>query len=106
MKNLISSKAATFANQLKKLNPSLSMSDCFRYAWDYLRHHKDALLLTFKTVKGEIKKRLVSSDWSKFQAPTGNGRAKKEGLHLFADLAKFETGLPCLISTYQIISLA
>ncbi len=92
------------ANQLRRYQ-KLSLSDSLKYAWMVVKAESDAILLTFKTTAQKVCKRLVSSDLKKYWTPTGNGRKPKEGLSLFVDLAKFEVGLPCIISTYEILSV-
>lgn len=105
MKNLISAKAMTLANQLRRYE-KLSMSDALRYAWSVVKKETSAILLTFETTAKKVCKRLVYSDWSKFVTVKGTGRPTKPGQRLFADVAKLECGLPSIISTYTILSIA
>lgn len=105
MKNLISTKAIVLAHQLRR-HEKLSMSDALRYAWSVVKYETEAILLTFKTTAQKVCKRLVSANIKKYYTPNGNGRKPKEGQQLFIDLAKVECGLPCIISTYEVLAIA
>lgn len=58
-------------------------------------------LITFTKVSGKIATRVVTA-WSLYNEYKGTGKAKPEGLKLFADLAKVILGKPYnTISAYQ-----
>lgn len=106
MKNLISQKAMILANQLRRHDSELSLSESLRYAWMVVKAEAEAVVLTFINAAKQVCKRLVSKNITKYYQPNGNGRKPKEGQQLFVDLAKVECGLPCIISTYNVVSIA
>lgn len=104
-----STLACTLAAQLRKNKPSYTQQDAMVRAWIIVKQElNDLSLLTFKKIDGTVTTRVVSANWSKYQAPKGTGKPVKEGLRLFADMGKHFVGQPCIISTYQanIIRLA
>lgn len=105
MKNLISQKAMVLANQLRR-HKKITLSEALSSAWSIVKKEASAILLTFETTAKKVCKRLVYSDWSKFVSVKGTGRPTKPGQRLFADVAKLECGLPAIISTYTILSIA
>jgi len=90
------------AAQLRKLNANETRSTSMRKAWATIKAAGKAAVITFKTVKDEIKRRVVCCDWQQFYTPTGTGKPTPAGLQLFADLAKVAAGVQNpIISAYQ-----
>jgi len=91
----------TLAAQIRSLNNS-SRSESMRQAWAIIKTTPDAkLLVFFKLKSGETCRRVVSENWTRYQAPKGGTSTNKPGQMLFADLGKVCAGMPCIISTYQ-----
>jgi len=109
MKNLIRSKAFTLANQLTKLNPDLTRSDAFRFAWHVAKNNKDLSLLVATTKGGKLISRVVFANWAGYNTPKGTGRPTPAHLSLFVDAAKhYSLAKNSTISVYtdNIITLA
>ncbi len=91
----------TLAAQIRKANGS-NRSESMKSAYKILSTSPDAEVIAFKKMStGTIERRVVSKNWSKYQAPVGGKSNVKEGQILFADLGKFAAGVRCIISTYQ-----
>lgn len=105
----ISVLVCTLAAQLRKNKSSYTQQDAMIRAWIIVKQERANLsLLTFTKIDGTTTTRVVSENWSKYQAPKGTGKPVKEGLRLFADMGKHFVGQPCIISTYaeNIVRLA
>lgn len=100
MKNTISQKAMVLAHQLKGHNASLSFSEALRYAWDIVK--KEAVkIVTFLKGGKTPTTRIVSDNLTGFVSGNSNGRSLKPGQVLFVDVAKRESGIAPIISTYK-----
>ncbi len=93
--------AFTLAAQIRRLDPINTRRMALTLAWKIVNSYTDLALLQFTKVDGTVCRRVVSADWSKYEAPKGTGRPVKPGLHLFADIAKFLVAKPCIISAYE-----
>ena len=94
------SKVCILAAQIKKVQ-NVTLSQAMSTAWKMVKTFTDLEVVTFKKVSGEVCRRVVSRNWSKYQPPTGTGRPVKEGLVLVADMGKVAAGMNCIISMYQ-----
>lgn len=96
------SKVNTLAAQLRRHDKSLTLSDAFRQAWSIIKTNENAQLLIFTKTDGTIARRIVDINWRLYYAPKGSTKKVKEGLKLFADLARVATkpSYP-IISTYR-----
>lgn len=95
----------TLAHLLHKGEVFKTFSECLKEAW---KQAKQAALQVIQITKksGEVSKRVVSTEWAKFQAPTGKGKPMPKGLTLFADLFKVATGKKnVIISSYNFQTL-
>lgn len=79
----------------------LSTSEAMTYAWDFVKQHPEATLVTFTKSNGTETTRLVDLNWSNHYQVKGTGRPLKEGQILMVDLAKKEAGMNATISTYH-----
>lgn len=96
-------KVACLAQHLIKNAVCQNLSDAMKMAWVMVKAQPELTYVTFKTVKGEIKHRVVMTNWSTMIKIKGTGRPSKPGQVLFADVAKYIADIPCIISTYEII---
>lgn len=95
----------TLAWQIKNLF-NLSFSDALSWAWHLCKETAATVVMIFKK-DGTTSKRVVSREWTKYSEPKG-GAPLKEGLNIFADLAKVAGqyikgtfNLSPIISTYK-----
>jgi len=93
----------TLAHQIKPL--FATFSEALKEAWKQAK--ADVIeLIEFTKKSGETTKRIVSRNWTKYQAPTGTGRSKPSKLNIFADLVKVAKGAKsCIISCYHYTTL-
>lgn len=97
-------KVATLARHLIKNEVCNNLSDAMAVAWNYVKGDQDLTFVSFKTVSGQIKNRVVYTNVSEYYTPTGTGRPTKPGQTLFVDFAKWLCGEKSfIISTYNII---
>lgn len=88
------------------IKPAFStFSEALKTAWSIAK--EEALeVIQFQKKSGEQTKRVVSRNWSNYQASKGTGRRKPIGLTLFADMAKVAKGIRnCIISAYEYMVL-
>lgn len=93
--------ACTLAAAILRLDPINTRRMAMTLAWEIVNKYSDLAVLEFNKVDGTFCRRVVSADWSKYQAPKGTGKPVKDGLCLFADIAKYLLAKPCIISTYK-----
>lgn len=95
----------TLAHILKKDGIFPTLAECLKEAWKQSKNVA-IQLITFTKKSGEQTKRVVTSKWSTFYTPNGNGRPRPKGLNLFADMAKVYKGIKNpIISTYNFVTL-
>ena len=105
MRYLIQKKAAILANALIKAGST--RKDAFKAAWTKVKTEATKLL-TFTKTNGTKSVRVVASKLSDFFTPNGNGKARPEGLHLFADMAKVAAGkkyivISAYVGSYELV---
>lgn len=100
------SKVNILAAQIMKASNS-SRSDAMRTAWK-LSATTNIQVVTFRKKDNSLTTRVVSKEWTKFQAPRGGESKTAANQVIFADLVKYATGeTNVIISTFtdKIISL-
>lgn len=100
--------ACTLAAQIRKSDPTVTLSDAMKTAWSMVKTHcTEVKILVFVKTSGTECRRVVSEQWSNYYTPKGTGRQTSPGLRLFADMAKVATNQNPIISAYEtnIISL-
>lgn len=106
MANIKNKMAFTLAAAIRKNEPTHTLSTALALAWAIVKQQAQELaLLSFQKKDGKVETRVVSSDWAQYYTPTGKGKEKPANLHLFADMAKVATQKPCIISTYNVLSI-
>lgn len=81
---------------------SMNRSESMKAAYTVLRQSPEAQTLIFKKLDGKVEHRIVSKNWTKFQAPKGGRSNLACGQIVFADLCKVATGeANCIISAYE-----
>ena len=104
------SKVNILAAQYRAADKQVSRSESMTAAWKLIKENPTAEVITFQKVDGKTTTtRVISRNWTKFQAPKGGESKLKEGQFVAADLSKVLTGCPnCVISIYtkNIIPLA
>jgi hypothetical protein len=101
------SKVNILAAQIMKASKA-GRSEAMRTAWK-LSGQTDIQVVTFRKKDNSITTRVVSKEWTKFQAPRGGDSKSLTNQVIFADLVKYATGeTNVIISTFtdKILSLA
>ena len=100
------SKVNILAAQIMKAS-STTRSDAMRTAWK-LSATTNIQVVTFRKKDNSVTTRVVSKEWTKFQAPRGGESKAVANQVIFADLVKYATGeTNVIISTFtdRILSL-
>ena len=102
------SKVNILAAQIRQNANGTTRSQSMKQAWAIVLSTPTAQLITFKNKSGEVTRRVVAQNWFDFYTPVGGRSTNKPDQILFADLAKWATGTPCIISTFSqnILALA
>lgn len=92
----------TLAAQIRHNDNTYNRSSSMQLAWLIIgKGQQQYRLLVFRKKSGEITRRVVSENWTYYQAPKGGKSTLKPNQKVFADLGKYLAGVEnCLISTF------
>lgn len=94
-------KAMILANQLNSLQPLAETSfdnakdwksEHFRAAYAFLQRHPEAVIIDAIKSKGQFTRRIVLTDWKRYNTLKGTGRTIPDGYKLFVDVGKMIVG--------------
>lgn len=91
----------TLQAQYRQATPGITRSQAMKTAWAAVKENPTVEVVTFTKKDNTKTTRVVTRNWTKFQEPKGSGRSAKEGQIIAADLVKYLTGSPCIISFYE-----
>jgi hypothetical protein len=92
----------TLTAQLIRNGAAQSRSQAMKSAWAVVLKGGVSLLIFRKKSNGQITRRVVSENWTAYQAPKGGKSNLVAGQIVFADLAKFIAGeANCIISAHR-----
>lgn len=92
----------TLTAQLIRNGAAENRSQAMKQAWAVVLKGGASLLIFRKKSTGEVTRRVVSENWTAYQAPKGGKSNLVAGQKVFADLAKFIAGeANCIISAHK-----
>lgn len=92
----------TLTFQLLQNGGAQNRSQAMKQAWSVVSKGGVSLLIFTKKSTGKVTRRVVSENWTAYQAPKGGKSNIVAGQMVFADLAKFLAGeANCIISAHR-----